>query len=68
MNPNTLIEPFLHTKGVTDDWGPLSHKHELMPMDDVRYWHQHRCETCDKLFEHKHKQRGDKSMKYNKRM
>ncbi|KAJ6647776.1 hypothetical protein Bhyg_02999 [Pseudolycoriella hygida] len=52
--------------GVNDDWGPLTHKHELMPMDNVRYWHQHRCETCDKLFEHKHKQRGDQSMNYNK--
>lgn len=52
--------------GVTDDWGPLTHKHELMPMDNVRYWHQHRCEVCDKLFEHKHKQRGDQSMNYNR--
>ncbi|KAG4066800.1 hypothetical protein HA402_012867 [Bradysia odoriphaga] len=52
--------------GVTDDWGPLTHKHELIPMDNVRYWHQHRCEVCDKLFEHKHKQRGDQSMNYNR--
>lgn len=51
---------------MNDDWGPLTHAHELMPMDNVRYWHQHRCERCDKLFEHKHKQRGDQSMNYNK--
>ncbi|CAG2108434.1 unnamed protein product [Medioppia subpectinata] len=52
--------------GRADDWGPLSHSHELMPMDNVRYWHQHQCERCHQLFEHKHKQRGNQSMDFNR--
>jgi hypothetical protein len=52
--------------GHNSDWMPLSHAHELMPMDGKRYYHQHHCEICNEIFEHQHANHGNSSQNYNK--
>jgi hypothetical protein len=48
--------------GRSDDWPSLSHSHELMPFDGMRYWHQHYCQISSNKFE----QRSLLSINYNK--